>query len=108
MRKHDESLSQLNEGGKTPLVGGVPMGGSSSEDRRSETDNANPPIGERGDFVKFTVTLPPAIYQQLAHEAAQRKMTKTKGSAISAIIRDAIAQYFRSKGGPSISESVMG
>src|SRR5258708_2069878 len=34
----------------------------------------NPPHGEKGDFRKVTVTLPPRAFEQLVREAAKRKI----------------------------------
>lgn len=51
---------------------------------------ANPEHGEKGDFVKVTITLPPAVYEILAKEATRRKTAKEKNSQMSAIIREAV------------------
>ena len=51
---------------------------------------ANPPHGEKGDFVKVTITLPPEVYTLIATEATRRKAAKEKGAQISAIIREAV------------------
>src|SRR3990172_12718642 len=51
---------------------------------------ANPPHGEKGNFVKVTVTLPPAVYELIAQEATRRKMKKQRDPLISAIIREAV------------------
>lgn len=54
---------------------------------------ANPPHGEKGDFVKVTITLPPTVYGLIAKEAARRKMAKERDPNISAIIREASVEY---------------
>ena len=36
--------------------------------------NMNPPHGEKSDFRKITVTIPPGAYEQLIHESARRKI----------------------------------
>ncbi len=54
---------------------------------------ANPAHGDKGDFVKVTVTMPPAVYELIAREAARRKMAKERDPNISAIIREASVQY---------------
>jgi hypothetical protein len=56
---------------------------------------ANPPHGQKGDFVKVTVTLPPAVYALLAQEATRRKLTKARDPLISAIIREAVVAYLQ-------------
>lgn len=53
---------------------------------------ANPEHGEKGDFVKVTITLPPAVYEILAREATRRKTSKEKNSQMSAIIREALVE----------------
>ena len=54
---------------------------------------ANPSHGEKGDFIKLTITMPPAVYELIAKEAARRKMAKERDPNISAIIREASVQY---------------
>lgn len=59
---------------------------------------ANPSHGEKGDFVKITITMPPAVYELIAMEAARRKMAKERDPNISAIIREASVQYLEGNG----------
>lgn len=59
--------------------------------------NPNPPKGEKGDFLKVTVTLSPEIYAILAEESSRRRVAKEKDSAISAIIREAVVEKFTGK-----------
>ena len=54
---------------------------------------ANPPHGRRGEFVKVTVTLPPAVYGLIAQEAMRRKTAKERDPLISAIVREAVMAY---------------
>tara|TARA_R110000868_G_scaffold53756_1_gene168706 strand:+ start:210 stop:470 length:261 start_codon:yes stop_codon:yes gene_type:complete len=56
---------------------------------------ANPPHGEKGDFVKITVTLPPDVYGLIMEEVTRRKMTKTANPQISAVLREAAIQYLK-------------
>ena len=56
---------------------------------------ANPPHGQKGAFVKVTVTLPPEVYELLAQEATRRKMAKERNPLISAIIREAVVTYLQ-------------
>ena len=59
---------------------------------------ANPPHGEKGDFVKVTVTLPPAVYELIVKEATRRKMAKERDPVLSAIIREAVVEKLEGKG----------
>ena len=75
----------------------------SSEERISgigETDigkmvgvDPNPPHGEKGDFRKLTITLPPEAYELLVQESARRKIAKQPHHLMSAIIREAVMGY---------------
>lgn len=56
----------------------------------------NPPKGEKGDFLKVTVSLSPEIYELLGAESTRRKTAKEKDSAISAIIREAVVEKLTS------------
>lgn len=53
---------------------------------------ANPEHGEKGDFVKCTITLPPGVYEILLKEATRRKLAKEKNAQISAIVREAVVE----------------
>ena len=50
------------------------------------------PWGERGDFRKVTVTLPPDVYDALVHESARRKSAGDPNHLLSAIAREWFAQ----------------
>jgi transcriptional regulator of met regulon len=54
---------------------------------------ANPPHGQKNDFVRVTVTLPPTVYELIAKEATRRKIEKERNPVISAIIREAAVAY---------------
>ena len=58
---------------------------------------ANPAHGEKGDFVKVTVTMPPKVYAMIMGEATRRKMTKERNPNLSAIIREAAVAYLDEK-----------
>ena len=62
-----------------------------------DTLEANPAHGEKGDFVKVTVTMPPKVYEMIMGEATRRKMTKEKNPHLSAIIREATVAYLDEK-----------
>lgn len=53
----------------------------------------NPARGERGDFVKLTVTLSPEAYQLIMTEVTRRKTSKEADPNISAILREAVMAY---------------
>jgi transcriptional regulator of met regulon len=56
---------------------------------------ANAPHGEKGGYVKVTVTLPPEVYELLANEATRRKMHKEANPQLSAVIREAVVAFLR-------------
>jgi transcriptional regulator of met regulon len=70
-----------------------------SEKRKSEIYKdvivANPPHGEKGDFVKLTVTLPPEVYELIMKEVTRRKMAKEPNPSISAVIREAVVKQLQ-------------
>jgi hypothetical protein len=53
----------------------------------------NPRYGEKGDFRKITVTLPPEIYQRLVQESARRKIAGEPNQMLSAMLREAVSRY---------------
>jgi len=66
----------------------------------------NPPHGEKGEFVKVTITLPPDMYETLLTEQGKRKREavkrrkageKAEAHGISAIVREAVAVYLRER-----------
>ena len=61
--------------------------------RKMDILEANPPHGEKGDFVKITITLPPTVYELLARETTRRKMVKEPNPNLSAVIREAVVHY---------------
>jgi hypothetical protein len=62
-------------------------------------NDVNPPRGQKGTFVKVTITLSPDIYQSAMTEVTRRKLAKTGDAQISAVIREALAAYL-TKGAP--------
>lgn len=87
MVKEKARLSELAD-----RLAGKPKGVAEAKGRLGQLV-ANPPHGQKGDFVKVTVTLPPAVYQVLSHEATRRKMAKEPNPRLSAIIREAVVAY---------------
>ncbi len=67
----------------------------SPERRKADFGNLepNPPHGEKGDFRKITVTLPPAVYEQLVRESLRRKLAREKNHMLSALVREAVTSY---------------
>lgn len=61
---------------------------------------ANPPHGERGDFRKVTVTLPPDVFGLLVQESARRKIAGEPNHLLASIIREAVVSHLRQKGKP--------
>ena len=55
--------------------------------------DANPPRGEKGDFRKISVTMPPVTYEQLMRESARRKIAGEPNQLLSALIREAVTEY---------------
>lgn len=55
---------------------------------------ANPPHGEKSDFEKVSVMLPPELRDRLTQEEARRKLERRKDYKVSAIVRDALVAYF--------------
>ena len=55
--------------------------------------NANPPRGEKGDFRKLSVTVPPQAYEQLMRESMRRKIAGEPNQLLSALIREAVIEY---------------
>jgi hypothetical protein len=60
---------------------------------------ANPPHGEKGDFLKVTATLSPEVYRLLADEMTRRKLAKEPNAQLSAILREAVVAYLEGKRG---------
>jgi hypothetical protein len=55
--------------------------------------DVNPPRGQKGDFRKVSITVPPSTYEQLVHESARRKIAGEPNQLLSALIREAVVQY---------------
>ena len=84
----------------------------STENRKGEVTLAPPaaaeahaPHGERGDFLKLTVTLSPEVYELVLDEMRRRKLARLPNSALSAILREAVVQYLPRRGVTETSQS---
>ena len=51
--------------------------------------------GDKSDFRKITVTLPPDAYERLIHESARRKIAGEPNQLLSALLREAVTEYLR-------------
>lgn len=49
--------------------------------------------GEKGDFRKISVTLPPHAYERLVRESARRKIAGEPNQLLSALLREAVTEY---------------
>ncbi len=62
-----------------------------SYEKRAE--DPNPPRGEKGNFRKITITLPPGCYERLIRESARRKIAGEPNQLLSALLREAVTRY---------------
>ena len=53
----------------------------------------NPPYGDKSSFRKITLTLPQSAYQKLIEESARRKIAGEPNQLLSALLREAVAEY---------------
>lgn len=63
-----------------------------------EPMTVNPARGERGGFLKTTVTLPADMLFQLRTIGLQRRAAGEKDTGVSEMVRDAVAAYLQPKG----------
>ncbi len=52
------------------------------------------PIGERGDYLRVTITLGPAHLRLLREVGMARKAAGETGTSVSALIREAVSKQF--------------
>jgi hypothetical protein len=69
-----------------------------SESRISEIHinaipQAHAPHGERGGFLKLTVTLSPDVYALVADEVKRRKLAREPNAGLSAVLREAVTAF---------------
>jgi transcriptional regulator of met regulon len=55
--------------------------------------NPNPPRGEKSDFRKVSITIPPEVYEKLVRESARRKIAGEPNQLLSALVREAVIEY---------------
>jgi transcriptional regulator of met regulon len=63
--------------------------------RAASAIEPNPPHGEKGEFRKITITLPPAAYELLLRETTRRKLAGEKDHLVSSVVREAILSYLK-------------
>src|SRR5215475_12494720 len=56
-------------------------------------EDPNPPRGEKSDFRKVSVTMPPMAYERLVRESARRKIAGEPNQLLSALVREAVIEY---------------
>lgn len=60
--------------------------------KTGETD-LHPMRGERGDFLKLTITMPPELVLKLKQHGAERRILGEKNCDTSSLIRSAVKKY---------------
>ncbi|MBS1857531.1 MAG: hypothetical protein JST11_19340 [Acidobacteria bacterium] len=53
----------------------------------------NLPRGEKSDFRKVSITIPPEVYEKLVRESARRKIAGEPNQLLSALVREAVSEY---------------
>ena len=61
-------------------------------------NGANPIRGERGDFLKVTITLPPDMLANLKRLGIERKLQGMRDTDVSSLIREALTNFLESQG----------
>jgi hypothetical protein len=56
-------------------------------------EEPNPSRGEKSDFRKLSVTMPPIAYERLVRESARRKIAGEPNQLLSALVREAVFAY---------------
>ena len=51
--------------------------------------------GEKGEYRKVTVTLPPEAYERLLHESTRRKIAQEPNGHLSSLLREVVMEYLR-------------
>ena len=66
-------------------------------DKKAKTLIPNPERGNRGDFERLTITMPPDMVEALELIRRQRKRAKEKNTDLSSLIREAVALWLEKK-----------
>ncbi|MGA8164592.1 MAG: hypothetical protein WB791_06150 [Waddliaceae bacterium] len=86
MRKKSK-LSELN---KALAAADKPVAKPKAQSKSVE---ANPTRGERGDFLKVTITLSPEMLVSLKKVGMERKIQGMKDTDVSSLIREAVSVF---------------
>lgn len=65
--------------------------------KRADLD-ANPKRGERGNFLKTTITIPADMLIALRHVGLKRRETGEKDTGVSELIREAVTDLLKREG----------
>lgn len=63
--------------------------------RRKKELDANPEVGERGEFLKRTIMLSPDLNTLLLDEVSRRHRENIRPATVTGIIREALVDWFR-------------
>lgn len=64
---------------------------------KEDSNSGNPIRGERGDFLKVTITLPPDMLANLKRLGIERKLKGMKDTDVSSLIREALTNFLESQ-----------
>lgn len=85
-------LSQLHK-----KLLGDPRAEAKCSRQKNKTFGANPERGQRGDFLKVTITLPPAMLADLKRLGIERKLKGQKDFDVSSLIRESLKIFLESQ-----------
>jgi len=71
---------------------------SKTKKQKIVSSKANPNRGERGGFLKVTITLPPNTLADLKRLGIERKLQGQKDTDVSSLIRESLKIFFESQG----------
>lgn len=88
------------------------LAGRLSESKKSNVGKStvrelHPAYGEKGDFRKLTVTLSPELFAQVIEESTRRKVAGKENANTSAVIREALEEFFRRQAGNSLRQEAL-
>lgn len=81
--------------------GGANLSGESQDmtaEDKNKSSQANPEIGERGDFLRTTLYLPAEMLEALKIAGVRRRAAGKKNTSTSALIREAVAALLEREG----------
>jgi hypothetical protein len=68
-----------------------------SKKEKTKPSGVNPIRGERGDFLKVTITLPPSTLCDLKKLGIDRKLRGEKDTDVSSLIRESLKTFLESQ-----------